>query len=540
MARSKGELAAEYDYVVVGAGSAGCLIAGALSEDRDVTVCLLEAGKPDKGPEIRSPMLLQKVVSGGPYNWAYETVPQKHLNDRRLFWPRGKTLGGSSSINAMHYMRGAHENYDEWSELGAEGWSWKDALARFKAMERQQRGADDWHGADGPLHVQDIPKLNPLTELYFRAGDELQYPRNPDFNGEKQYGFGPYQVTMNGPRRWSAADAFLRPAMARENLTVLTEAMARRVMLEGGRATGVELDVKRQRHVIHARKEVILCGGAINSPQLLQLSGVGDADWLRAAGVTPEVDVPGVGRNLQDHLDITALMRTRSADSIGQSFRRAPKLIYDILRWMIRGDGDFTVNPVQGGAFLNSSMAKDGLPDLQLVFIPGLSIDHGRKTLFGHGVTLHVCHLYPDSRGEIRIRSADPYEHPDIDPNYLDVESDIVPLIDGLEIVRRILHAPAFDEERVAEMHPGEDVEGRDALEADIRQRAETLYHPTSTCAMGRGDLAVVDPRCRVHGVKGLRVADASVMPRLVGGNTNAPTMLVAHKAAEMIRADNS
>jgi len=526
----------EFDYIIVGAGSAGCVVAEALSRDHDVTVCVLEAGKPDKSPEIRTPMLLHKVVGGGPYNWAYETEEQTELNDRKLYWPRGKTLGGSSSINAMHYMRGAHENFDEWGELGADGWNWDDALARFKAMEDQQRGGDAWHGTGGPLRVEDIPKLNPLTELYFQAGRELQYPENPDFNGEKQIGFGPYQMTMKGPRRWSAADAFLRPAMERDNVTVLTEALVHRVLLDKGRAVGVEMDLAGERTEISARREVILSGGAINSPQLLQLSGIGDADWLREAGVSVEHDLPGVGRNLQDHLDIAALMRTKSSRSIGNSWRRTPKNLADVLRWMIKGDGDFTINPVQGGAFLNSSLAGD-LPDLQLVFIPGLSIDHGRQTLFGHGVTLHVCHLYPESRGEIRIHCDDPTAHPLIDPNYLAHEGDLVALIDGLEIVQRILMAPAFDEERIEMYRPKETLTDRKDMEAEIRARAETLYHPTSTCVMGQGEMTVVDPQCRVHGVDGLRVVDASVMPRLVGGNTNAPTMMIAHKAAEMIRA---
>ncbi|HAQ35068.1 MAG: glucose-methanol-choline oxidoreductase [Maricaulis sp.] len=528
--------ATEFDYIIVGAGSAGCVVAESLSRDRDVSICVLEAGKPDTSPAIRTAMLLAKVVSGGPYNWAYETEPQKNLNDRRLFWPRGKTLGGSSSINAMHYMRGAAENFDEWGEMGAEGWSWRDALERFKAMECQQRGADAYHGVDGPLHVQDIPRLNPLTEAFFEAGDQLQYPRNPDFNGDKQYGFGPYQMTMKGPRRWSAADAFLRPAMARGNVTVITEALVHRVILENGRATGVSAEIAGDTTTLTARKEVILSGGAINSPQLLQLSGIGDPDWLKAAGVAPEVDLPGVGRNLQDHLDIAALMRTKSSVALGYSWPRMGKNMGDVLRWLTRGDGDFTVNPVQGGAFLSSSLAGE-LPDLQLVFIPSLSKDHGRETVWGHGVTLHVCHLYPESRGEIRIKSADPTQYPAIDPNYLDKEGDLTALIDGLEITRRILAAPAFDGERVEEWLPGPDATTRDDLETDIRARAETLYHPTSTCVMGKGELAVVDPECRVYGVKNLRVVDASVMPRLVGGNTNAPTMMIADKAAEMIRA---
>jgi len=527
--------ATEFDYIIVGAGSAGCVVAEHLSRDRDVTICILEAGKSDNHPNIRTPMLLKEVVSGGPFNWNYETEPQERLNNRRLFWPRGKTLGGSSSINAMHYMRGAPENFDEWGDMiGHPRWNWTDALERFRRHENNDAFSGPLHGNDGPLHVQSIPKLNPLTRLFLEAGGELQYPANDDFNGEKQYGFGPYQVTMNGPRRWSAADAFLRPALERGNITVITEALAHRVRLEGKRATGVLVDIRGELTELTARKEVILSGGAINSPQLLQLSGIGDADWLRAAGVTPEVDLPGVGRNLQDHLDIAAVATVKTSQAIGLSMQRLPKNIYDVLRWMIRGDGDFTINPVQGGAFISSSVAED-LPDLQLVFIPGYSLNHGKETKMGHGMTLHVCHLYPQSRGEIRIKSDDPAEYPAIDPNYLATDFDLTALVDGYEKVIEILRAPAFRDEFVEWVHP-ESIDSRDDLVADIRQRAETLYHPTSTCAMGTGELAVLEADCSVRGVAGLRVVDASAMPRLVGGNTNAPTMMLADKAAEMIR----
>lgn len=531
----------EFDYVIVGAGSAGCTLAGRLSEDRDVSICLLEAGGSDDKAIIRTPMLLQEAMTSAAINWDYETVPQPHLNGRALYWPRGKALGGSSSINAMHYIRGARDNYDEWENTyGAKGWSWADCFPKFRAQQDQERGASEYHGEGGPLRVQDIAPINPISELFLQAASELQYPLNPDFNGERQTGFGIYQVTQKGPRRWSAADAFLRPALDRDNLTVITGALTHKVRLENGRATGVVAEINGELTEITARREVILSGGAINSPQLLLLSGIGPADEIRGAGVTPEISLPGVGKNLQDHLDVTGQIRTRSARSIGRSWRGAPKLAYDVLRWMIRGDGDFTVNPIQGGAFVKSSQATDSsdLPDLQLVFIPSLSSPHGRETIFGHGATLHVCHLYPESRGEIRLASADPRAYPLIDPNYLSADSDLEALTDGLETVRRILAAPAFDDERVEETLPGGFKVTRDDLRGDIRARAETLYHPTSTCAMGDGELAVTDSRCRVRGVAGLRVVDASIMPRLVGGNTNAPTMMVAGRAADMIVAD--
>lgn len=541
MSVSSGASAADldvYDYVIVGAGSAGCVLADRLSQDRDVTVCVLEAGGSDDSPIVRTPMLLQLAIKSENLNWGYVTQPQKNLNNRELVWPRGKTLGGSSSINAMHYIRGARENYDEWATAyGAEGWAWDDVFDCFTRVQAQGRGASTWHGADGPLHVEDIAPINPLTELFLQSGDELQYPRNADFNGDAQLGFGVYQTTQRNGRRWSAADAFLRPAMERHNVSVITKALVHRVVLEGGRAVGVAVEVDGDMRDIRARKEVVLSGGAINSPQLLMLSGIGPADELRDVGVSVEVDIAGVGKNMQDHLDITAMADTKSARSIGYSWRSAPKIMGDVLRWMMRGDGDFMVNPVQGGGFVRSSRAGD-LPDIQLVFIPALTAAPGEDIVTGHGVTCHACCLYPKSRGEIRLKSADPTAHPVIEPNYLGDDEDMEVMIDGLEIARRVLAAPAFDEERVSERFPGAEKTSRSDLADDVRARAETLFHPTSTCAMGTGELAVVDPRCRVRGVEGLRVVDASVMPRLVGGNTNAPTLMIAERASEFIRAD--
>jgi choline dehydrogenase-like flavoprotein len=530
----------EFDYIVCGAGSAGCTVAERLSRDPGVTVLVLEAGGSDNSPVIRTPMLLQYAVTGEQFNWGYWTEPQEHLNGRKLLWPRGKTLGGSSSINAMHYMRGAPENYDEWErEYGAEGWNWANALPAFKEVQHQTRGESELHGTGGPLWVSDIKPLHTLTEDFLKAADQLQYRRNDDFNGPDQEGFGPYQVTQKKHKRCSAADAFLRPALERDNCSVKTRAMVRRVLLEGGRASGVEVDLDGETAVLTARKEVILSGGAINSPQTLLLSGIGPAGELRAAGVGVEHDLPGVGKNLQDHLDVTAQVWTRSASSIGRSLRSLPHHMYMVARWALMGDGPFTVNPVQGGAFIKSAYAGD-LPDLQLVFIPAISNDHGKEKINGHGITLHVCQLYPRSRGEITLKSADPYDHPAIQPNYGAEEWDLDVLTDGLSRVRDILNAPAFDHDRKAERFPGPDVSTLAELKDDVRQRAQTLYHPTSTCAMGSGELAVTDSRCRVKGIDGLRVVDASVMPRLVGGNTNAPTIMIATRAAAMIAEDNA
>jgi choline dehydrogenase len=526
---------AGFDYIIAGAGSAGCVLAGRLSEDRDVSVCLIEAGGPDAGAVIRTPMLLQFAMTEPKINWGYVTEPQIHLNDRRMLWPRGKTLGGSSSINAMHYMRGAWENYDEWeSAFGATGWNRETALDAFKRVENNENHGGPWHGEGGPLNVKSIAPVNPLTELYYEACRRRQIPWNDDFNGARQEGHGVYQVTQKGGRRCSAADAFLRPALGRPNLTVLTGALARRIRIENGRATGLEIETADGVHELTARREVIVSGGALNSPQLLMLSGIGPADHLREHGISVEADLPGVGENLQDHLDIMARATTRSARSIGYSWRRLPKTVYDVSRWALTKTGDFTVNPVQGCGFVKSSRADD-LPDIQLVFIPALASPHATERMTGHGMTLHACHLYPESRGRLRLKSADPKDAVLIDPAYLSADADMEVMIDCLRIATEILMSDAFEGERLDLQLPAEPGLSRSALADEIRARAETLYHPTSTCAMGSGELAVVDPECRVRGVEALRVVDASVMPRLVGGNTNAPTIMIATRAADMI-----
>lgn len=526
---------AAYDYVIVGAGSAGCVLAERLSRDPAVSVAVLEAGGDDRSLLVQAPLMMGQAIASKALDWHHYTAPQKHLNDRRLFWPRGKVLGGSSSINAMHYIRGAAANYDEWRDTyGADGWGWDAVLPAFKNVQGRVAGADDWHNHDGPLSVQDIDPLNPLTEAFFDACAAHGIHRVHDMNGADQFGCSPYQVTQKGNRRCSAAVAFLHPAMARPNLTVITHALVSRVLLEGKQATGVAYRQGRSEQIISARREVILSGGAINSPQLLQLSGIGDAAWLREAGVTPLVDLPGVGRNLQDHLDVLGQISTRSTTSLGISPATALSWLGSIVDFLRDRPGLLSTNPVQGGAFFRSSQATD-LPDLQFAFIPAKVAPHGARLPFGHGVSLHVCHLYPKSRGELRITSSDPEQHPLIDPAYLSEPEDLEAMIDGMQMARKVLGHSAFDFDRKAEIWPDPAYQTRSQLADDLRGRAETLYHPVGTCRMGRGELAVVDPQLKVYGIEGLRVVDASVMPRLIGGNTNAPTMMIATRAADII-----
>ena len=527
-----------FDYVIVGAGSAGCVLAERLSRDPSTRVAILEAGGDDRNLLVEAPLMMGQAIASKTLDWHYWTAPQSELNNRELFWPRGKVLGGSSAINAMHYIRGADANYDEWRDhFGAEGWGWDDVLPLFLELEGRVGIRDDRHGYDGPLSVQDIDPLNALTEAFFTACAANGVPRIADMNAADQHGCSPYQVTQRGTKRCSAAVAFLRPAMERPNLSVITQAQASRVLMDGTRATGVEYRRKGQTLSVSATREVILSGGAINTPQLLQLSGIGDANWLRDAGVNALIDLPGVGRNLQDHLDILGQISTRSTTSLGISAATLPSWVASLINFATGKPGLLSINPVQGGAFFSSSFA-DELPDLQYAFIPAKVAPHGARLPFGHGASLHVCHLYPKSRGEIRITSSDPSAHPLIDPKYLSDPQDLEVMIDGLQSARNILQHSAFDFDRKTEIWPDPSYRTRAQLADDIKARAETLYHPVGTCSMGRGEMAVVDPALRVKGTQGLRVADASIMPRLIGGNTNAPSMMIGARAAQIILAE--
>ena len=518
-----------YDYVIVGAGSAGCVLANRLSADPQTRVLLLEAGGPDSRREVHIPAAFSKLFKT-PADWNYQTEPQPQLGNRSLYWPRGKLLGGSSSINAMIYIRGNHRDYDGWAQLGNEGWSFEDVLPYFKRAENQQRGASDLHGGGGPLDVADLRTVNPLSRAFVEACAELGIPRNEDFNGAHQEGAGLYQVTQRQGQRFSAAAAYLRPAQARQNLTVQTDAQASRVVFDGKRAVGVQYRRAGQPTEARAQREVILCGGAVNSPQLLMLSGVGAAESLKRLGIEVVMDLPGVGQNLQDHLAAGTLYECTQPISLAGA-QRLP----NVLNYLVFKRGPLTSNVAEAGAFVRTRPELP-FPDLQFHFAPVYFADHGFDVPAGDGFTFGPTLLHPESRGWIGLRSPDPFAPPAIQPNYFSAEADLQVLLDGLKLGRRLAQAQAFAPYRGAEVRPGPDVQTDDDLRAFIRQSAQTLYHPVGTCKMGSDPQSVVDAQLRVHGLDGLRVVDASIMPTVVGGNTNAPTIMIAEKAADMIR----
>jgi len=524
-----------FDYIIVGGGSAGCLLAERLSANPDIKVCLLEAGPPDRSPLIHMPIGIALLSKSKTLNWAYETEPQPNLGNRRLFWPRGKTLGGSSSINAMVYIRGHREDYDAWGEAADPIWSFDNVLPLFKAMEANERfGSDAHHGGYGELHVSDLRTVNRLSEAFVEAGQEAQYSHNADFNGDTQDGIGFYQVTQRKGRRWSSARAFLSGAKGRPNLRIVTGARATRIILEGRKAVGVTYASGDKLTDLRTRGEVILSGGAINSPQLLMLSGIGDAAELGVFGIPVVVDLPAVGKNLQDHLDITIMHEASDRTPIGVAPSFIPRALAGALSYVFQRRGFLTSNVAESGGFVKSSPSQSR-PNLQFHFLPTLLKDHGRQIAFGYGYTLHVCDLLPKSRGRIGLKSRNPLDDPLIDPAYLSAPEDIETMVSAVRIGRQILSAPSIATFSKRELVPGSSIESEADVIADIRHRAETIYHPVGTCRMGRDPHSVVDPALRVRGVEGLRVVDASIMPTLVAGNTNAPTMMIAERAAELI-----
>jgi choline dehydrogenase-like flavoprotein len=530
----------EFVYVIVGGGSAGSVMAARLSEDAGVSVCLLEAGGGGKSALVRVPALGAAMISGRPKinNWAFQTEPQPGLNGRRGYQPRGRALGGSSAINAMLYIRGHRKDYDEGRDLGCDGWGWDDVLPYFLKSENNQRGADALHGDTGPLQVGEQSEPRAITEAYVQAGEAMQIRRNTDFNSVRQEGIGHYQVTQfyDGPRRGercSAAHAYLHPVMKRPNLTVLTHARALRIEMDGKRATGVAYERKGQRAVVTARREVILCSGAFQSPHLLMLSGIGPVNELRRHGIAVQHALPGVGENLQDHLDYVISYRSKRRDVLGLNPLGLAQFGLEWLKWRKARKGVVSSPFAEGAAFLRSEPGLDR-PDLQLHFVIAIVDQHLRKIRLPHGFSCHVCVLRPDSRGRVGLKSADPTAEPLIDPRFLSDERDLHGLMKGARIMKTLLEGEALApwRGRIFYPHDGSDA----ALEADIRARADTIYHPVGTCKMGIDEMAVVDPQARVHGMDGLRVVDASIMPRLIGGNTNAPTIMIAETAADMIR----
>jgi choline dehydrogenase len=521
-----------YDYVIVGAGSAGCVLANRLSERSANKVLLLEAGGADSNPFIHMPAGLARLVGNARIDWQYYTEPEPALNGRKLYWPRGRGLGGSSSINAMCYTRGHRLDYDEWAALGADGWDYASVLPFFRKAEDQARGPSEHHGVGGPLSVEDLKFRNPLSATFVEASVQCGLPRNIDFNGPVQDGVGFYQVTQRRGRRCSAAVAYLRPASRRLNLEILTHCLSTRVLFQARRAVGVEYRSRGELHRARAQREVILAAGTIASPQLLMLSGIGRPDELRGLGIETVAESLEVGRNLQDHLDFCTL--SKCTQPISYDFNSLQELAV-ALRYLLTRSGPGVSNIAEAGGFVRSHLAPDRRPDIQLHFVPAQLDDHGRNRLSGHGYTVHACALRPSSRGYLSLRSSRAEDPPRIFASYLKESSDLNVMLEGMRLSREILHAAAFAPFRGAEIYPGDAITSRQGLEEMLRRKAETIYHPVGSCRMGADPSSVVDCELRVRGVEGLRVADASIMPRLIGGNTNAPTIMIAEKLADQL-----
>ena len=524
----------EFDVIVVGGGSGGSAVAGRLSENPKLRVCVLEAGGANTDWRITTPGMMAAVPKVS--NWGFETVPQSGLAGRRGYQPRGRGLGGSSAINAMLYIRGNCWDYDNWAALGCSGWSYDDVLPFFRASEDNEDGADAFHGVGGPLSVVDQRHVNPASRAFVAAAEQLQIPANADFNGARQEGVGLYQVTQRGGERWSAARGYLGPARGRANLDVRTGVTVERILMEDGRATGVAVRGRGGVRTIRARGAVVLAGGAFGTPQTLMLSGIGPAAHLREHGIAVALDRPAVGSDLQDHPDYVSTFASPRGDLFGRSLGGYWRTLKAIVEHRRHRTGPMSTPYAEAGGFWRVDRDAPA-PDIQWHFVPAILEDHGRVSVEGHGFSAHVCVLRPESRGSLRLADGDPATPPLIDPAFLQDPRDMAVLREGVRLTQRICTSPAF-----APWHPVDrtpvDYRDDDALDALIRSRADTVYHPVGTCRMGADAAAVCDPRLRVNGVAGLHVADASVMPRLVSGNTNAPTIMIGERCARFVAED--
>ncbi len=528
-------MSGSFDYVIVGSGSAGSVLANRLSEDGQHSVLVLEYGGTDIGPFIQMPSALSYPMNMSTYDWGYRTKPEPHMGGREMAVPRGKVMGGSSSINGMVYVRGHAKDFDTWEEMGADGWGFRHVLPYFKRLETSHGGEEGWRGSDGPLHVTRGKLENPLYTAFVEAGRQAGYPITDDYNGAQQEGFGPMEMTIWGGRRWSAANAFLRPAMARSNLELITRARAKRVVFEGKRAVGVEYERGGETLVAKAKREVILAASAINSPALLQQSGIGNGEVLNAAGIKTLHHLPGVGENLMDHLEVYLQVECTEPVSLNGSLGLVSKGLIG-LQWLLFKSGLGATNHFETCAFIRSRAGVE-YPDIQYHFLPAAIRYDGKEASDGHGFQAHVGPQRMRSRGHVRVTSPDPLEAPEIFFNYLADPQDMEDFIHCVRLTREIFSQPAMAKYKGREIQPGDDVQSDEAIEAFIREHAESAYHPSGTCKMGSQDdpMAVVDPECRVIGVDGLRVADSSIFPLIPNGNLNAPSLMTGEKAADHI-----
>ncbi|MCH9692431.1 MAG: choline dehydrogenase [Gammaproteobacteria bacterium] len=524
----------EFDYIIVGAGSAGCVLANRLSEQRDKNVLLVETGGSDRSIFIQMPTALSIPMNTKKYAWQFMTEPEPYLNNRSMHCPRGKVLGGSSSINGMVYVRGHAKDFDEWAECGADGWDYAHCLPYFKRSENWAFGSDEYRGDQGPLGVNNGNQMaNPLYRAFIAAGQEAGYDYAADYNGKQQEGFGPMHMTVKHGRRWSTANAYLKPAMSRSNLTVLTHATVDKILLDGTQATGIKLERKGKTLEYKARQEIILSAGPIGSPHLLQLSGIGDPQTLAQAGIETHLALPGVGQNLQDHLEFYFQFRCKQPISLNGKLDLWNKFLIGA-RWLLKKDGLGASNHFESCGFIRSK-EKVQWPDLQYHFLPAAMRYDGKEAFDGHGFQVHIGHNKPKSRGWIKPLSNNPKQSPAIRFNYLQHQEDIEGFRACVHLTREIIHQAAFDDFRGDEIQPGLEVQTDEAIDAFVREAVESAYHPSCSCKMGTDAMAVVDPETRVHGLQGLRVVDSSIFPTIPNGNLNAPTIMVAERAADII-----